>query len=123
MDFKKDEKGITLIALAVTIVVILIIAGISIASASGSSGIMNRSYDIRDAVGDKEERDAIRIAIQEAMIANDNGKLEQTSFEKKLKQHLDIINFEYDENAKKYKFVSFKTKIEYEVNENGDILK
>lgn len=122
MDLKKDEKGITLIALAVTLCVMLIIAGISISSASGKNGIMDRTYDIKDELEDKEEKDAIRIAIQETMIANNNGKLEKISFEKKLKQHLDIINFEYDENTKKYKFVSFKSGIEYEVNEKGEIL-
>ena len=84
--------------------------------------LLNKTYDIKDEVEDKEEKDAIRIAIQETMIANNNGKLEKISFEKKLKQHLDIINFEYDENTKKYKFVSFKSGIEYEVNEKGEIL-
>ena len=40
-DFK--NRGITLIALVVTIVVLLILAGISISMLTGQNGILNRS--------------------------------------------------------------------------------
>ena len=122
MNIKQSEKGITLIALAVTIIVISIIAGISVSSSIGEKGTLNKTEDIKEAVEDKEEKDAIRIAIQEAMIASDDGKLKKEILKKYLKQHLEIANFEYDEATEKYKFISFKTKIEYEINDKGDIL-
>ena len=40
---KMQEKGITLIALVVTIIVLLILAGISIAMLTGQNGILNRA--------------------------------------------------------------------------------
>ena len=46
MDFKtkfKENKGITLIALVVTIIVLLILAGISINALAGQNGILNRT--------------------------------------------------------------------------------
>lgn len=39
----KNEKGITLIALVITIIVLLILAGISIAMISGEDGILGRA--------------------------------------------------------------------------------
>ena len=46
MNFKtkfKENKGITLIALVVTIIVLLILAGISINALAGQNGILNRT--------------------------------------------------------------------------------
>ncbi|MCI8636954.1 MAG: hypothetical protein HFJ36_03755, partial [Clostridia bacterium] len=39
----KKEKGITLIALVITIIVLLILAGIAIATLTGENGILNKS--------------------------------------------------------------------------------
>ena len=43
----KKEKGITLVALVVTIVVLLILAGVSISLILDNNGIINRSKDSR----------------------------------------------------------------------------
>lgn len=40
---KNTEKGITLIALVVTIVVLLILAGVSISMLTGENGIINQA--------------------------------------------------------------------------------
>ena len=40
---KKQEKGITLIALVITIIVLLILAGVSIAMLAGDNGILNQA--------------------------------------------------------------------------------
>ena len=39
----KNNKGITLIALVITIIVLLILAGITIASITGENGILRKS--------------------------------------------------------------------------------
>ena len=56
--FKKN-KGITLIALVVTIVVLLILAGISISMLTGQNGILNRASEAKEktekAQADEEE--------------------------------------------------------------------
>ena len=41
----KNKKGITLIALVVTIIVLLILAGISISMLKGDNGIINQASD------------------------------------------------------------------------------
>ena len=46
---KRATKGITLIALVVTIVVLLILAGVSINLVIGNNGIITKAGDARDA--------------------------------------------------------------------------
>lgn len=43
----KKEKGITLVALVVTIVVLLILAGVSITMVLGQNGIVNKAKDAK----------------------------------------------------------------------------
>ena len=40
---KKNPRGITLIALVITIIVLLILAGVTIAALSGDNGILTKS--------------------------------------------------------------------------------
>ncbi len=54
---KKNEKGITLIALVITIIVLLILAGVSIAMLTGDNGIFTRANEskIQTALGAVKE--------------------------------------------------------------------
>ena len=44
----KEKKGITLIALVITIIVLLILAGISISMLTGQNGILNRASEAKE---------------------------------------------------------------------------
>ena len=58
----KNQKGITLIALVVTIVVLLILAGTSIAMLSGDNGIITQAQNANYANTEGEVVDKIRMA-------------------------------------------------------------
>jgi type II secretory pathway pseudopilin PulG len=45
MKNKKQKNGITLIALIITIIVLLILAGVTISSLFGDNGIINKALD------------------------------------------------------------------------------
>ena len=45
---KKNTRGITLIALVITIIVLLILAGITIAALSGDNGILKRAAEAKE---------------------------------------------------------------------------
>ena len=47
----KSNKGITLIALVVTIVVLLILAGVSLNLVLGNNGIITKAKDAKEATG------------------------------------------------------------------------
>ena len=60
----KNNKGITLIALVVTIIVLLILAGVSIAMLSGQNGILNRASEStwKSKLGDAESTVALSVS-------------------------------------------------------------
>ncbi len=45
---KKQQKGITLVALVITIVVLIILAGVAISLTLSDNGIFNRARDAKD---------------------------------------------------------------------------
>ena len=45
MFFRKETEGITLIALVITIIVLLILAGITIATLTGDNGILTKTNE------------------------------------------------------------------------------
>ena len=53
----KQEKGITLIALVVTIVVLLILAGVSVNALFGNSGIIEKAKEAQNAMNMAKEND------------------------------------------------------------------
>ncbi len=60
----KNNKGITLIALVITIIVLLILAGVSIAMLTGSNGILTQSTKARDDTAKATVADKVNMAIQ-----------------------------------------------------------
>ena len=60
----KNNKGITLIALVVTIIVLLILAGVSIAMLTGDNGILSRASQssVANAIGEGKDQVALYIA-------------------------------------------------------------
>ena len=65
----KNNKGITLIALVITIIVLLILAGVSIAMLTGENGILNQATDARDDTEAAEIREKVELAVQAAYAA------------------------------------------------------
>ncbi len=74
----KNKKGITLIALIITIIVLLILAGVSISMVVGENGILNRATDASQKTKIASEREAIELAMSEIQMdsyINDENKL------------------------------------------------
>ena len=63
----RKDKGITLIALIITIIVILILAGISIAMLAGNNSILNRAGQSRVANALGTGKDAVNMAVMSAV--------------------------------------------------------
>ena len=57
----KSSRGITLIALVITIIVLLILAGISISMLSGDNGILNRAVQAKDATRGGEVQETVTL--------------------------------------------------------------
>ena len=59
---KKNTRGITLIALVITIIVLLILAGVTIAALSGDNGILKRAAEAKEKTNqaNKDEEDTLQ---------------------------------------------------------------
>ncbi len=100
---KKDGKGITLIALVVTIIVLLILAGISISVLTGENGILGKTTEAKS----KNERsEALELARMEAY----NWYLEKQGNEKLTDEILRelLTGKDYVYEAKENSFLSKK---------------
>ncbi len=64
----KDEKGITLIALVITIIVLLILAGVTIAALSGDNGILKRAAEAKEQTNQKNDEETEKLAGYESTI-------------------------------------------------------
>lgn len=77
-----NESGITLIALVITIIVLLILAGVSIAMLTGDNGILNQATDAEKKTTLAEYEEHRRLLEQEAYVGEyDDKKLELTEAE------------------------------------------
>ena len=69
----KKERGITLVALVVTIIILLILAGVSIAMASGN-GLFNRFRNAMNAYKNSVENEAVVLNEYEKYMKNEIGE-------------------------------------------------
>ena len=119
---KETQKGITLISIVVTIIVLLILAGISIATLNGDSGIIKKSKEAKEQTEISEEKEVVNRAIVQAMGNNKKGDL----IESKLQEQLDKIassgKVEVSDNGDKFEVVFMKSNRYYNVDKDGNIV-
>ncbi len=63
----KQQKGVTLVALVITIIVLLILAGVSIAMLTGDNGILTKATSSRDESLKAEAKEQVSMAINTNM--------------------------------------------------------
>lgn len=73
---KKLNKGITLIALVITIIVLLILAGVSIAMLTGQNGILTQAQKAGEQTEIGQEKEAIALAYNGAKAENNGGDVD-----------------------------------------------
>ena len=112
----KESKGITLIALVITIIVLLILAGVTIATLTGDNGILKKAGDAKTQTEQAKEDENLKIAI--AGSYGTDGKLNL----KDLKDNLENQGIDYDKNNTGFPLevtVNGETK---KIDANGNII-
>ena len=116
-----NNKGITLIALVITIIVLLILAGVSIAMLTGQNGVLTRATDAEDdtqraAIAEKVNM-AIQSAYTDAVIANtttpsiDTANLESIYSKENTGETLDITDGTLDSATTEAATVTIDSKV------------
>ena len=110
-------NGITLISLVITIIVLLILAGVSIGLLTGDNGILNQASNAKTQAEIAEEIEIINLAIVRAESRDKYGELKLNYLTEELSEY----NVELFENIDSI-IVKFVDKNRYyEIYENGDI--
>ena len=90
----KNAKGITLIALVITIIVLLILAGVTIATLTGDNGILNQAGKAKDKTTEAESIE--RVQVEVAGSFGNDGKIDVDELNENLKN---IEGLTYKGNA------------------------
>ena len=99
----KEIKGITLITLAVTIVVLLILVGISINTVIGDNGIIKKAQSSAELTKESEAKEIINRTIMEFYLTNEYETLEDFLNTKVLEGRIDKVEKNADGTLKVWK--------------------
>ena len=88
---KHYSKGITLIALVITIIVLLILAGVSIAMLTGENGVLTKATESKEQTGIAQEKEEITLAYSAAK-TNKGDKVAEEVTADELNTELDKLN-------------------------------
>lgn len=120
----KENKGITLIALVVTIIVLMILAGVSISVLQGNNGIIKQAQNAKTETKKSDEKDSIDLAIVASIGENKYGVIEQATFQEQLEKSMggaDKFQMVYETTSKKFKITITESKNVYYVDGDGNI--
>ena len=112
----KQEKGITLIALVITIIVLLILAGVAIVTLTGDNGILNKAQSAKKNTDESQEFEQIQLAATAAK-TNVNYKIDT----KILQKELGDIGIEIGDTPTFPLTITGNTGKEYNIEENGKV--
>ena len=119
------ENGITLIALAITIIILLILAGVTVATLTGDSGLLTKAGQAKNAAEHANLEEEVKLALVESetdKYFNPNSSIEdklKALFEKSYGQG----NVTVAKSGKNYKIKVTGTKTAYRVRYDGKIEK
>ena len=114
----KKDKGITLIALIVTIIVLLILAGVSIATLTGQNGILTQANNAKTQTEIANEKEAISLAYTRAM-ADKKGRDNVTADD--MNRQFGLNGTEATASGSNPITVSFDSGREYTIDSNENI--
>lgn len=80
----ESKRGITLVALVITIIILLILAAISISSLTGENGLIKKSQDAKVQTEISKEKELINLSISGTQAKNLATRLERNSFKEEL---------------------------------------
>ena len=83
----KEKKGITLIALVITIIVLLILAGVSIAMLTGQNGILTQAQNAKTTTANKSAEEKVKLAVMAARAQSEDASLDATKLKTEIEDN------------------------------------
>ncbi len=117
----KNNEGITLLALAVTIVVLLILTSIGIKLALGNNGIIGEAKNAKELAEIDEEKGIVKRATTVSLIKSKGSKVEQDTLEKALNDETGEGKTEVSDAGDVFEILFTESNRYYEVDSEGHI--
>ena len=120
---KGKVSGITLIALAVTIVVLLILAAVSISMLSGENGIIAKAKNAKEKSEISDEKEIVEISAVSASGRDKWGKITEENLANELTKNIGTRDKDYTliQEGESFIVTYIESNRSYTVDENGNI--
>ncbi len=119
---KQKNKGITLIALVITVIILLILAGITVGAITGNNGIIGNAGQAKEETEIANEKEIVEKATVQAMGNNKYGNIEENELQKQLDKETDEGKTEVTDIGNEFEIYFKDTNRYYAVDKNGNIL-
>ena len=117
------EKGITLIALVVTIIVLLLLAGISIQMLTGNNGILQRAGEAKTLTDIAEEKEILQISVLSTIGKEKYGNISKEELDAELDKNIGSTNYSSELAVDGISITFTKSGRTYIVDDYGNIEK
>ena len=115
------NKGITLIALIITIIILLILAGITIGTLTGDNSLINQAGEAKEETEIASEKEVIEKATVEAMGKNKYGNIEEEQLQEAMDGETGDGKTEVESVGEEFEVLFIESNRYYIVDENGTI--
>lgn len=118
---KMKNKGITMISLVVTIVLLLIISGVTIGLVAENNGIFTKALESRKTAEIGAEKEKLQMAVIQTMQDSEELKIEKEKLEQNLIMNIGQNEIKLKDDEDEYLVKIIKTNRYYKINKNGKI--
>ena len=117
----KRNRGITLIALVVTIVVLLILAAISIGVLTGENGIIKQSKKAKEDTEIAEEKETVELSAVQAAGEDAYGNIVEENLREQLDNNIGEGKYTLEVGKNKFKITYIDSNRSYYVDKDGNV--
>ena len=117
----KESKGITILALVITIIVLLILAGITISAITGNNGIIGNAGKAKEDTEIANEKEIVEKATIQAMGNNKYGHIEESELQEQLDKETGEGKTEASNIGDEFEVIFIESKRYYIVEEEGNV--
>ena len=118
----KKEKGITLMALLIMIIILLILAGITITTLIGRNGLIENTGKAKNQTEISNEKEVLEKATVQAMAQDSRGNVDEKSLRDKLNGEAGEGKTELSDIGDEYEVLFKETNRYYTVDKTGNVL-
>ena len=117
----RKEQGITLLALVITIIILLILAGITIRAITGDNGIIRNAGQAKEETEIANEKEIIEKATVQVMGNNKYGNIEESELQEQLDKETDAGKTEASDVGDEFEVVFKDSNRYYIVDKDGNV--